>query len=59
LLFGYIFPFLKCLQAGFVDQRPVRTCASRYCTPSGVSLESDIRIETCCHANLCNNIPRK
>lgn len=43
--------------AGFVDQQPVRTCASRYCTPSGISLESDIRIETCCHSSLCNNIP--
>ena len=46
-------------QAGFVDQQPYRTCASRYCTPSGISLDSDIRIESCCHSNLCNTVTRK
>lgn len=46
-------------KAGFVDQKPYRTCASRFCTPSGISLDSDIRIETCCHSNLCNDIPRR
>ncbi|CAF2916181.1 unnamed protein product [Rotaria sp. Silwood2] len=42
--------------AGFVNHKPYRTCASRYCTPADISLDSDVRIETCCHANLCNSI---
>ncbi|CAF1283572.1 unnamed protein product [Rotaria sordida] len=42
--------------AGFVDQKPYRTCASRYCTPHDISLDSDVRIETCCHSNLCNAV---
>ena len=47
------------VQAGFIDQQPYRACASRYCTPSGISLDSDVRIESCCHSNLCNTVSRK
>ncbi|CAF1263499.1 unnamed protein product [Adineta steineri] len=43
--------------SGFVDQQPYRTCASRYCTPNGISMDSDIRIEACCHTSLCNSVP--
>ncbi|CAF0821496.1 unnamed protein product [Adineta steineri] len=43
--------------AGFIDQEPYRTCASRFCTPSDFSLDSDIRIETCCRSNFCNSLP--
>ncbi|CAF1508981.1 unnamed protein product [Adineta ricciae] len=42
--------------AGYVDEQPYRTCASRYCTPSDFSLDSDVRIELCCRTNLCNSI---
>ncbi|UJR15254.1 hypothetical protein I4U23_002209 [Adineta vaga] len=42
--------------AGYIDQQPYRTCASRYCTPSDISLDSNIRIETCCRSDLCNLI---
>ncbi|CAF1225318.1 unnamed protein product [Rotaria sp. Silwood1] len=42
--------------AGFINHIPYRTCASRYCTPIDISLDSDVHIETCCHSNLCNSI---
>ncbi|CAF3592987.1 unnamed protein product [Rotaria socialis] len=48
--------------AGFIDNQPYRTCASRHCTPTDFALDSRIRIETCCRSNLCNSdliTPRK
>lgn len=47
------------IKAGFIDEKPYRTCASRYCTPSDFSLDSNIQIETCCRSNFCNSISRK
>ncbi|CAF3529510.1 unnamed protein product [Rotaria socialis] len=43
--------------AGFLNQKPYRTCANRYCTPSSISLDSDVSNELCCRSNLCNSIP--
>ncbi|CAF1583500.1 unnamed protein product [Didymodactylos carnosus] len=33
--------------AGYINNQFHRTCSSRYCTPSDISLDDDVRIETC------------
>jgi hypothetical protein len=57
--FRYYKSYFYILKAGFIDHKPYRTCANRYCTPNDFSLDSDIHIETCCRSNLCNSISRK
>ena len=55
----YFTLYFSILKAGFVDRKPYRTCANRFCTPSDISLDSNVQIETCCRSNLCNSVLRR